>query len=148
MEHSRRLLALSLLGLRRSLLVKVAPVRNRLCLFLAVNFEWDLVVIAEDDAQGRRPLVGPWPDQQLVNRLRVDVVVLGEFHRDHGWGSSSVFSRFSPSPAHHHFGSPTPSRSVHPQHGFHVVPPPAADPVYHRPQSFFTFPTTKYWVYR
>jgi hypothetical protein len=29
-----------------------------------------LVVIAEDDAQGRRPLVGLWPDQQLVNRKR------------------------------------------------------------------------------
>ena len=31
------------------------------------------------NAQGRWPLGGLWPDQQLVNRLRVDVVVLGEF---------------------------------------------------------------------
>src|ERR1700676_3469134 len=46
--------------------------------------------------------------------------------------SSSAFSRRKISAlADHHFASAAPSRCVHPQHGFHVVPPPAADPVYH-----------------
>ena len=45
--------------------------------------------------------------------------------------SSSAFSRRKLSAlADHHFGSPPPSRCVHPQPGFRNIPPPAADPVY------------------
>ena len=43
--------------------------------------------------------------------------------------------------AHHHFGSPPPSRYVHPHHGFCTFSPPAIDPVYLL-QTFFIFPTT------
>jgi hypothetical protein len=135
------------LSKRHAALVETMPVRNSLFRFWAVQYEWSLLCVHEHE-RGRSALGVPCIAAYLSNRIRVDVVVVGESDRDHGLVSSSAFSRRKLSiPAHHHFASAAPSRSVHPKHGFHALPPPAADAVYPGHQNFFTFPATKYWVY-
>jgi len=65
--------------------VKLPPVRNGFFGFLAMQVKRELVFVGEDDSDGRTPVVGLWLAVKAANRFWVDVVVLGELDRDHGW---------------------------------------------------------------